>query len=202
MTCEIVQINPNYPQPRRIAKAIEILSDDGVIAFPTDSTYGIGCNLYSKTAIDRLYTIRNRNPNKPFTFLCADLSDLSKYANVPNQSFKLMKQLTPGPYTFILNATQLVPKIMRTTRYTVGIRVPDHPVCNALLVALGNPIISTTARAGTEFFADPWEIKDAFGERLDLIIDAEYIYPQQTTVLDLTGDDVRLVRAGKGEWNE
>jgi tRNA threonylcarbamoyl adenosine modification protein (Sua5/YciO/YrdC/YwlC family) len=200
--CEIIEINPIYPQPRRISKVKDVLDSDGVIAFPTDSTYGIGCNLYSKSAIDRVYSIRNRSRNKPFTFLCSDLSNLAQYAQVSNYAYKLMRRLTPGPFTFILSATQLVPKIMRTNRQTVGIRVPDNIVCHELIVSLGNPIISTTARSNGEFFADPSDIKEEFGSFLDLIIDAGYIFPEPTTVLDLTGDVPEILRKGKGEWNE
>jgi len=200
--CEIIEINREFPQPRRIQRVRDILADGGVIAFPTDSTYGIGCDLYNKGAIDRIYSIRSRSKKKPFTFLTSDLSDLAKYANVPNYAYKLMRRLTPGPYTFILEATQLVPKIMRTNRQTVGIRVPDHPVCHDLLVSLGSPIISTTARLNDELFADPQAIKESFGNQLDIIVDAGFIYPEPTTVLDLTSGEPELIRAGKGVWNE
>ncbi|MBN1551136.1 threonylcarbamoyl-AMP synthase [bacterium] len=198
----MLQVNPIHPQPRKISRAVELLEDAGVIAFPTDSTYGIGCDLYKKSAIDRVYQIRNRDKSKPFTFLCSDLSDLAHYANVQNYAYKLMKKLTPGPYTFILNATRLVPKIMRTKRHTVGIRVPDNPVCHDMIVALGNPIISTTARSNGTFFADPHEIREMFCNAIDLIIDAGFIFPQPTTVLDLTGEAPLILRMGKGEWHE
>ena len=202
LSCEILQLNAAYPQPRKIEKAGKILENGGVIAFPTDSTYGIGCNIYSKVAIDRIYQIRNRSRQKPFTFLCSDLSDLSHYANVQNYAYKLMKKLTPGPYTFVLDATRLVPNIMRTNRQTVGIRVPDNLVCHDLILKLGNPIISTTARSNSELFADPYEIRQVFGHQLDLIIDAGFIYPEPTSVLDLTGNNPELIRLGKGEWYE
>mgnify|MGYP002349499434 FL=1 len=202
MPVQIIEFHSEYPQPRKVDMVKKCLVDGGVIAFPTDSTYGMGCDIYSRSAIDRLYQLRNRSQKKPFTFLCADLSDLAKYANVQNYAYKLMKKLTPGPYTFLLDATQLVPKIMRSNRYTVGIRVPDHAVCHELIVALGNPIISTTARSNDEMFADPREIKDHFGHGLDLIVDAGYIFPEPTTVLDLTGESPKLVREGKGIWEE
>ncbi|MBN1356246.1 threonylcarbamoyl-AMP synthase [bacterium] len=198
----MLQINPEYPQPRRIERAAGVIREGGVIACPTDSVYGIGCDLYNKNAIDRIYQIRNRNRKKPFTFLCSDLSDLAHYANVPNYAYRLMRKLTPGPYTFVLDATRLVPKIMRTNRQTVGIRVPDHHICHELLVTLCQPMISTTARADSVFFSDPYEIREAFGNMLNLIIDAGPVYPQPTTVLDLTGGEPRLIRAGKGRWDE
>lgn len=202
MSVQIIEFNSEYPQPRKIEMVRRCLTDGGVIAFPTDSTYGLGCDIYSRTAIDRLYQLRNRSPKKPFTFLCADLSDLAQYANVQNSAYRLMKKMTPGPYTFILDATQLVPKIMRSNRYTVGIRVPDNTICNELIRALGNPIISTTARSNDEMFADPQEIKTVFGHGLDLIVDAGYIYPEPTTVLDLTQELPALIRKGKGQWEE
>ncbi len=200
LACEISVINSDHPQPRKINRVVDILNQGGVIAFPTDSTYGIGCDLYNKTAVDRIYQIRNRSRKKPFTFLCSDLSDLAQYANVRNYAYKLMKKLTPGPFTFILEATRLVPKIMRTKRLTVGIRVPDNPICHDLIVSLGHPIISTTARSNTEFFADPYEIREVFGFSLDMIVDGGYIYPEPTTVLDLSGEEPVVLRKGKGEW--
>ena len=202
MSTEILEINAKYVQPRKIERAGCVLEDGGVIALPTDSTYGLACNLYDKSAVDRLYEIRNRNKKKPFTFLCSDLSDLAQYAHVQNYAYKLMRKLTPGPYTFVLEATRLVPKIMRTKRHSVGIRVPDHMICLDLIIALGNPIISTTARSNGDLFADPQEIREAFGDQLDLIIDASDSFPHPATVLDLMGAQTELIRAGKGKWNE
>jgi tRNA threonylcarbamoyl adenosine modification protein (Sua5/YciO/YrdC/YwlC family) len=202
MRCDILQINSRFPQPRRIGRAADCLRDGGVIAFPTDSVYGIGCDLNNRNAIDRMYQIRNRSRKKPFTFLCSDLSDVARYANVQNYAYRLMKKLTPGPYTFILDATSLVPKIMRTKRLTVGIRVPDHQICHDLIMDLENPVISTTARENSDFFSDPYDIRAAFGNMLNLIIDAGPIYPAPTTVLDLTGSEPHLIRDGKGEWYE
>lgn len=199
MGCQILEINPAYPQPRKIKLLVESLKNGGIISFPTDSTYGIGCNVYDKASVDRLHQIKSRDRRKPFSFLCADLSNLAEYANVNNQDYKLMKRLTPGPYTFVLNATRLVPKILRTKRATVGIRVPDNPICNRIIQELGNPIISTTAKFEGEFLADPQVIRDVFGQHLDFIVDGGLIVPVHTTVIDLTRADPVIIRKGIGE---
>lgn len=199
MACEILEINAAYPQPRRIQRVVDCLKNSGIVAFPTDSTYGIGCDLYDKISVDTLYQIKDRDRRSPFSFLCADLSDLAKYAKVSNKAYKLMRHLTPGPYTFILDATRLVPKIMRTKRYTVGIRVPDNNICNQIITGLGNPIISTTAKDGDAFLADPWHLRDVYGDHLDLIVDGGPLVPGLTTIVDLTGSDFEILRQGKGE---
>nr|HPQ41991.1 L-threonylcarbamoyladenylate synthase [bacterium] len=178
---------------------VDCLKNGGIIAFPTDSTYGIGCDLYDKVSVDKLYQIKDRDRRSPFSFLCADLSDLAKYAKVSNKGYKLMRHLTPGPYTFILDATRLVPKIMRTKRYTVGIRVPDNTICNEVITGLGNPIISTTAKDGDEFLADPWRLREIYGEYLDLVVDGGPLLPGLTTIVDLTGPDYEILRHGKGD---
>lgn len=200
MACEIIEINPVYPQPRRIQHVADIIKNGGMVAFPTDSTYGIGCDLYNKPAIDLLYQIKNRDVRSPFSFLCADLSDLAQYAKVGNQAYKMMRRLTPGPFTFILEATRLVPKIMRTKRYTVGIRVPDHTICNAIIRDVSNPVISTTAKdLSGEYLADPWDIREIYGDHLDVIVDGGPLIPGLTTIVDLTGPEYAIIRQGKGD---
>ena len=199
MACEILEINPVHPQPRRIERIVESLRNGGLIAFPTDSTYGIGCDLYNRSSIDKLYQIKQRDKKSPFSFLCSDLSDLAKYANVGNRAYKLIRRLTPGPFTFILDATRLVPKILRTKRYTVGIRVPDNVICNAIIQGLNSPIISTTAKSSDDFLADPWQIRDIYGEHLDYVVDGGLLIPGLTTIVDLTGSEFDLIRQGKGE---
>ncbi len=199
MNCPILEISPVFPQPRRIQRVVDCLKNGGLIAFPTDSTYGIGCNLFDKASVDKLHQIKNRDKRKPFSFLCADLSNLAHYANVSNQAYKLIRRLTPGPFTFVLDATRLVPKIMRTSRATVGIRVPDHAICHQILLALGTPIISTTAKNDDGFLSDPWQIKNEFGDHLELIVDGGPIIPGLTTVIDLTGPEPGIIRQGIGE---
>lgn len=200
MACEILELNPLHPQPRRVQRVVDVLKDGEHIAFPTDSTYGLGCDLYQKPAVDKLYTIKQRDKRRPFSLLCADLSDLAQYANVSNSAYKLIRKLTPGPFTFILNATRLVPKILRTKRQTVGIRVPDNPICNALIRQLGSPIISTTAKDEEEaYLADPWAIREVYGDSLRYIVDGGDMIPNLTTIIDFTGDEYEIVRQGKGE---
>jgi len=141
----ITEINPENPQERLITNVVEILKKGGVIAYPTDTYYGIGCDIMNKKAIEKIYQLKQRNKIKPFSFICSGLKNISHYAKVSNYAYKTMKRLLPGPYTFILGGSKLVPKIMLTKRKTAGIRVPDNSICLALIEALGNPIISTSA---------------------------------------------------------
>ena len=141
----MLKINPHVPNTRLIDMAVESLAEGGLIAYPTDTAYGIGSSLFSKKGIKRIYMLKPHKKEKPLTFLCADLKDISRYAHVSDEAYRIMKRLTPGPFTFILNATREAPKLMMTNRKTVGIRVPDNRVCQALIAGLGNPIISTTA---------------------------------------------------------
>jgi tRNA threonylcarbamoyl adenosine modification protein (Sua5/YciO/YrdC/YwlC family) len=199
----ILHINPKNPQKRLIEKAAEVLKAGGVIAYPTDTIYGLGCDLYNKKAIQRIYQIKRRDPKKPFSFICSDLKHISEYAQVTNLAYRIMKRYLPGPYTFILPGTKLVPRIMLTKRKTVGIRVPDHPICLALVKALGNPIISTSANlSGEEALTDPREIEETLGSQIDLIIDGGILAVQPSTVVSLIDDEVRVVRQGLGEFHE
>ena len=151
----MISIHPEHPQPRLIAQVVDILRDDGVIAYPTDTTYGIGCSIFSKKGIEKIYTIKQREKKKPFSFICSDLSEVTRYAKVSNFAYKIMKRLLPGPYTFVLDATSIVPNLLVTKQKTVGIRIPDNPVCLALVKALGNPIVTTSAnRSGEEPIGD------------------------------------------------
>ena len=140
-----LEIHPQHPEPRKIAKAIEVMRDGGVIAYPTDTVYGLGCDITSKKAIERVYQMKRMKPDQPLAFVCSDLGDLAKYAVVSDRTYRMMRRLTPGPYCFILEATREVPRILQMKRKTVGIRVPHHEVTLALVRALGNPIVSTTA---------------------------------------------------------
>jgi tRNA threonylcarbamoyl adenosine modification protein (Sua5/YciO/YrdC/YwlC family) len=138
-------INPENPQQRLIVRVVDILKGGGLIAYPTDTYYGIGCDIMNKRAIEKIYQLKQRNKNQPFSFICADLKNISRYAKVSNYAYKTMRRLLPGPYTFILTGSKLVPKIMLTRRKTAGIRVPANNICHALVEELGNPIISTSA---------------------------------------------------------
>lgn len=196
----LISINPITPQPRLIAKVVGVLKDGGIIAYPTDTFYGIGCDIMNKKAIQRIYQIKQRDPSKPFSFICSDLKDISDYAKVTNYGYKTIRRHLPGPYTFILEGSKLVPKIMLTKRKTAGIRVPDHPICIALVKALGNPIISTSATAPDDsVFDNPSLIHEHFGTRLDLVIDAGSVSGIPSSVVSLIGDTPEVIRGGAGD---
>ena len=190
----IISINPQNPQQRLIRKVSEILDKGGLIAYPTDTFYGIGCDLYNKKGIQKIYKLKNRPLNQPFSIICDSLKEISKYAKVSDYAYKTMKRLLPGPYTFILDGTKLVPKIMLTRRNTVGIRVPDNNICIAIVRTLGRPIISTSA-----LLDDPVSIKEAYSSYLDIIIDGGALYPSPSSVVSLTGDVPKVIREGKGD---
>jgi tRNA threonylcarbamoyl adenosine modification protein (Sua5/YciO/YrdC/YwlC family) len=196
-----LEINPQHPEPRKIQRAVEVLRDGGVIAYPTDTVYGIGCDITQKRAVDRVYAIKRMKPDQPLAFICPDLGDLSKYALVDDRTYRLMRRLTPGPYCFILEASREVPRILQMKRKTVGIRVPHNEVALALVRALGNPIVSSTASREGEPFNDPADIDEAF-PGLDLILDAGYGGLVPSTVLDVTGADIVVVREGAGSVDE
>jgi len=196
----ILSIDPLHPQPRHVGRCVAVLEAGGLLAYPTDTYYGIGCDLFNKKAIERICQLKNRPRTKPLSFICADLSDVSRYARVPNMAFSIMRRLTPGPFTFVLEATSLVPKIAVTRQKTVGIRVPDSPIAMALVNALGRPLISTSASTPEgQVLVDPGDIQDLLGHGLDLIIDGGYQLDEPSTVLDLTGDNPAVLRMGKGD---
>jgi tRNA threonylcarbamoyl adenosine modification protein (Sua5/YciO/YrdC/YwlC family) len=196
----IVKINPQNPQERLLRKAVEVLTGGGIIAYPTDTCYAIGCDLYNTKGIARIYQLKRRPLGKPFSFLCADLKNISEYALVGNYAYKTMKRLLPGPFTFILEASRQVPKILQTRRHTVGIRVPDHPICHVLLELLGHPIISTSANLPDgPVLSDPEEIAEKFKPHLEMVIDAGIILPAPSSVISLIDDAPEVIREGKGD---
>ena len=192
-----LEINPEHPEPRKIQRAVEVLREGGVIAYPTDTVYGIGCDITQKRAVDRVYQIKRMKPDQPLAFLCPDMGDLSMYATINDRTYRLMRRLTPGPYCFILEASREVPRILQMKRKTVGIRIPHNEVALALVRALGNPIVSSTASKDGEALNDPAEIDEAF-PMLDLILDAGYGGLTPSTVLDVTGSEIVVVREGAG----
>lgn len=199
----LLAINATHPEPRKIQRAVQLLRGGGIIAYPTDTVYGLGCDLMNKQAIDRLYQLKGIGKDHPLAFICPDLSDIAKYAVVENQVYRVLKRFLPGPYCFILQATREVPKMVQTKQKTVGIRVPNHPITLALVRELGQPLISTTAsRPGQDPLVDPWEIDQEFSG-LDLVIDGGDAGGQvPTTVVDLSQGDVRIVRVGAGPVDE
>ena len=196
----ITKINPENPQERLITNVVEILKKGGVIAYPTDTYYGIGCDIMNKKAIEKIYQLKQRNNIKPFSFICSGLKNISHYAKVSNYAYKTMKRLLPGPYTFILGGSKLVPKIMLTKRKTAGIRVPDNSICLALIEALGNPIISTSATKpdGTIIY-DPSLIHDFYYPRIDVVIDGGPVPGLPSSVISLINDTPEIIRKGRGD---
>lgn len=190
----VLSINPNNPQQRLINRVGEVLDSGGLIAYPTDTFYGIGCDLYNKKGIQLIYRLKTRPLKKPFSFVCDSLKEISRYALVSNYAYKTMKRLLPGPYTFVLEGTRLVPKIMLTKRKTVGIRVPDNKICLSIVRTLGRPVISTSAG-----YDDPQSIVEAYGSYLDVVIDGGILYPNPSSVVSLIDDIPEVIREGKGD---
>lgn len=196
----IISINPDNPQARLIRRVVEVLKAGGVIAYPTDTQYGIGCDLYQKRAIEKVYRIKKRSTSKPFSFICSDLTNIAEFAKVSNYQYKTMRRLLPGPYTFILEGTRLVPKIMLTKRKEAGIRVPNHNVCLAIVNTLGNPIINTSAaNEANETLSDPQDIELFFKGSLDLVIDGGPVPGRPSSVVSLIGDTPEVIREGLGD---
>jgi tRNA threonylcarbamoyl adenosine modification protein (Sua5/YciO/YrdC/YwlC family) len=198
----LVQINPINPQPRLIAKAVQLLKDGGIIAYPTDTIYGIGCDIMNKKAIEKVYRLMHRDQSKPFSFICSDLTNISQYAKVSNYAYKTMRRLLPGPYTFILEGSKMVPKMMLTKRKTAGIRVPSHEICLKLVEGLGNPIISTSANhPDGGVFANPSLLHDHFGAVIDMVIDGGVVSGEPSSVISLINDTPEVIRVGLGDVN-
>lgn len=197
-----LSVHPDSPQGRHISHAVDVLHNGGVIIYPTDTVYGIGCSVFDKNAIERIYQIKQQDASKPFSFVCSDLSHISEYARVSNPAFRLMKHLIPGPYTFVLPASSLkqLPKSMISKRKTVGIRVPDNKVSLAIIKELGHPILSAsvTDRNG-QVLNNPDLIKELYGNQVDLILDGGIIVSVPSTVVDLTDDQPVILREGAGD---
>lgn len=196
----LIQINDKNPQGRLISNVVDILNKGGIIAYPTDTYYGIGCDIMNKKAIEKIYQLKQRNKTKPFSFICSDFKNISHYAKVSNYAYKTMKRLLPGPYTFVLEGSKLVPKIMLTKRKTAGIRVPDNAICLSIVEALGNPIITTSAtRPDGTIFYDPSLIHDYFHPRIDVVIDGGPVPGYPSSVISLINDIPEVIRKGKGD---
>ena len=198
----LLSINLEHPEPRKVGRAIEALEAGGVIAYPTDTVYGLGCDILNKSAIERLYVIKGMARTQPLAFVCPDLSDIAKYAVVENQVYRVLRRFLPGPYTFILPATREVPKLLQSKRKTVGIRVPACEATRALARELGRPIISSTAaRPGSDPMVDPAEIDDEF-KGLALVLDGGGGGMVPTSVVDLTTTPPEIVREGAGDVDD
>ncbi len=198
----MLKVHPANPQGRHINSAVTVLKDDGVIIYPTDTVYGIGCSIFAARAVERVYAIKGQKRDKPFSFICSDLAHISEYAKVSNVAFRLMKQLIPGPFTFVLPASNLkqLPKSMISKRKTVGIRVPANPICHALIKELGHPLLGAgvTDQHG-EIISDPDLIREQYDHQVDLILDGGKCSLSVSTIIDLTDDRPVVVREGAGD---
>ena len=198
---QFFRIHPEDPQSRLIHQATEIINQGGVIAYPTDSAYAPGCHIGDKRALERIRQIRRLDKHHNFTLICRDLSDLGVYARVNNSAYRMLKAATPGPFTFILPATREVPRrLVHAKRKTIGLRVPDNPICQALLADLGEPMMSTTLMLpGDDYpLTDPSEIRDLLEHQLDLVIDGGFCGLEQTTVINMENDAPEITRVGCG----
>ena len=196
----LLKINPINPQQRQIDRVVDIIRKGGIVAYPTDTFYGIGCDIMNKKAIEKIYSIKQRNKNKPFSFICSDLKNISQYAKVTNFAYRNMKRLLPGPYTFVLSGSKMVPKIMLTKRRTAGIRVPDNQIALALAKELGYPIISTSAsRPDGQIFDDPSLLHEHFIKTIDVVIDGGPVPGFPSSVISLIDDVPEIIRKGAGD---
>jgi len=198
-------IHPETPQARLIQQAVSIIQGGGVIVYPTDSAYALGCQLGDKKAMERIRRIRSLQENHNFTLVCRDLSELGTYAHVDNTTYRLLRHATPGPYTFVLEATREVPRrLIQPKRKTIGLRVPDHPIPQALLHALNEPLMSATLiMPGDDYpMTDPYDIRDALEHEVDLVIDGGFCGLEATSVVDLSGPTPVVLRAGVGDVSD
>jgi len=199
----LLEINPDNPQSRLILQVARCLREGDVIAYPTDTTYGIGCSIFNKKGLERIYQVKQRDKRKPFSFICSDLAEVSRYARLTNVAFKAMKRCLPGPYTFVLEASREVPDLLTTRQKTVGIRIPDNRICMAIVQQLGVPIVTTSANlTGEEPVGDPYEIQRRFGGGLDLVVDGGLLTTDVSTVINMVGDRPEVLRQGAGlcDW--
>ncbi|HTO14325.1 MAG TPA: L-threonylcarbamoyladenylate synthase [Edaphocola sp.] len=202
----LIHLHPDNPQERILKQIADVLRKGGVIIYPTDTIYGIGCDIHNNKAIERICRIKNIQPSKAhFSFVCKDLSELNVYAaNVSNPIFRFLKSHIPGPFTFILNATKLVPKMLKSKKDTVGIRVPDHKISQAIAAALGGPIMSTSLPQDefVEYYTNPEVIYEKFGNLVDLVVDGGIGNIESSTVISLVNEVPELIRQGAGILEE
>ena len=196
----LVSVDPNNPQPRHISRVVEGLRQGNVIAYPTDTIYGLGCNIFNSKGIKRLYQLKQRDARKPFSFICSDMADVANYCQVSNYAFRIMKRHLPGPYTFVLEATRQVPNLLVTRQKTVGIRIPDNPIALAIVHELGHPLVTTSVNeTGEEPLVDPLDIDEKFGRSLDMVVDGGVMLGDPSTVISLIDDTIEVLREGNAD---
>ncbi|MCW9050395.1 MAG: L-threonylcarbamoyladenylate synthase [Deltaproteobacteria bacterium] len=200
-----ISINPVNPQPRLISQIVKCLQQGGVIVYPTDTTYGIGCDIFNRKGVKKIFQIKQRESKKPFSFICTDLAEISNYAQVSNFAFKIMKRHLPGPFTFVLEATKIVPDSLSTKQKTVGVRIPDNAICHAIVKELGHPLVTTSANVSGEVTPqDPRDIDERLGRLVDFVIDGGISMDEASTVISLLDDNIEVIRQGSGDtsWIE
>ncbi|SHJ57941.1 translation factor SUA5 [Malonomonas rubra DSM 5091] len=201
----ILSINPDNPHGRHINQVVDCLRQGGVIIYPTDTTYGIGCDIFNKKGVKKIFQIKQRDSRKPFSFICSDLAEVSNYAQVSNFAFKIMKRHLPGPYTFVLEATKIVPDSLSTKQKTVGVRIPENKICQEIVRELGHPLVTTSANiSGEETPQDPQEIHDLMGRMVDMVVDGGISLGEASSVISLVDDEIEVLREGSGDisWIE
>ena len=200
----LISINPENPHQRHIRQIVDKLRNGAVICYPTDTVYGIGCDIFNQKAIKKIYQIKQRAKHKPFSFMCSSLKNVNDYGHVSNMAYRIMKKALPGPFTFVLPASKLVPKMMITKQKTVGIRVPDNNICLALIEELGNPILTTSAILDKEGgpLSEAYEFEELLGNMIDLVIDGGMVFPDPSTIVSFTGDEPEILRQGKGDISQ
>ena len=203
MTAAIWTIDAVHPQPRVVEKAVSVMAEGGLVAFPTDTYYAIGCDLFDKRAIERIYQLKQLPKTHELSFLCSDLSEVARYAILDNAAFRVLRRKTPGPFTFVLPATRLVPDLALSRQKTVGVRLPASPVALEIVRKLAHPVISTSAATpGGEVLIDARDVRDRLGHGLDLVLDGGYQADEPSSVVDLTGPEPKVVRVGKGDVSD
>lgn len=197
----LLNINPENPQQRLIDQAISVLERDGIIIYPTDTVYGLGCSIFSKKGVSRIQQIKNRDPKKPMTLICSSERQIQEYTQgIPTPIFKIIRRYLPGPYTFIFSASKVVPKILLTKRKTLGCRIPDHPIALKIVESLGHPILSTSLlNSEDNLYDDPLDIHDEYEKKVDLVIDGGPIFAEYSTMVDFTQSPPEVIREGKGD---
>ena len=201
MSAEIIKVYVDTPHNRTINRVVDVLKSGGVIVYTTDTIYGLGADLYNKKAMEKILRIKKQTSNKPLSFILPDLKAISTYANVSDYAYKIMRRVTPGQYTFVLNATKEVPKLMLYKRKTIGIRIPDAPFALKIVAELGHPILSTSVPEGEEegYHTDPLEIAENYGNDIDLILDAGVMFNNASTIVDFTQNEPEIIRDGAGD---
>ncbi len=194
------RINPENPQLRLVRLAVDCLKQGGVVIYPTDTTYGLGCDIFNPKGIKKIYQIKQRDPRKPFSFICSDLAEVANYAEVSNFAFRILKRHLPGPYTFVLEASKIVPESLTTRQKTVGIRIPDNAISRMIVRELGHPLVTTSANiSGEDVIEDP-DLIDAQMERMvDMVVDGGVSMGTESSVISLIGDRIEVLREGAGD---